>query len=159
MDESKNVRVYTEEIMQEIKQDIKNKGYCEKILNFREVDLHTDISEQECYAQDTFEEHVSNMNHIYAVKVEHKQNVNIAKRIMQKIVAKFIRFYIEPIVEEQVQYNMEVVNAMNQIRLYHIQSQQDIEELNSTERESVYDITQKIQMLEKEIDEIRRNHK
>lgn len=155
----KNIRIDTEEIMAEIRKEIQEKGYNEQLLHFREIDLCTDIAQQDCYDMESFENHVANLNSMYHITTEHERSGNVIKRFIQRIVGKLIRFYIEPIVAEQVKYNIEVTQTMNQVRLYHLQSQQDMDELNESQRAATYDMTRKIQMLEKELDEIRRNHK
>lgn len=156
MSASNHIQIHTEEIMEEIRKEIQEKGYTENDLKlFREVDLKTDIAQQDCYDVDNFENHVANLNTMYYISVEHERSGNAIKRILQKIIGKLIRFYVEPIVEEQLRYNIEVTHTMNQVRLYHVQSQQDIDELNESQRAATYDMTKKIQALEQELEDMK----
>lgn len=143
-----SVKIQTEQIMDDIRKEIEQQGYHEELLHFREVDLETDIAKQECYDPEYFENAVANMNVYYKIPTEYNGHSNPVKRLFQKIVVKLISFYMEPIAEAQTRYNVESTHAMNQIRLFHLQMESDLEELNITERSSSYDLIRTIREME-----------
>lgn len=137
-------------IVEEIKKEIREKGYGEKTLNFHDVRACTDS--QYSYDKVEFEEQVKILNALYYIPLDREEQTgNFLKRYMQKIVKKLVRFYFEPVVNEQVRYNAKVTQAMNQIHLYHLQLQQDMDEINERQRIATYDMTKRIQTLEKEL--------
>lgn len=143
--------INTEEIIKQIQQDIAEKGYDESLLHFSEVDLQTTIANQDCYNQELFERQVARLNTDYNIILERPSQGNPIKKAIQKLMRKLIRFYIEPVVKDQVQYNSLVTQTMNQVRLYQLQELQDIQELNASHRDASYDLTKQIRDLENEL--------
>lgn len=148
-------RVETEVIMKEICKEIEEKGYQSEELHFREVDISPDIAGQDCYNPEVFEKAVYDINHLYKLSFEYDRHPNKIRQLVQKLVERLIRFYVNPIAEAQQQYNIETTHAMNEIRLFHLQTETDLEELNISSRSATYDMTKTIRDMQKEIQQLK----
>lgn len=128
--------VDVEKIMMEIREEIKKNGLDKEILSFEEVPLpnvsnNFEPNDEE-FDIDFFMESTDAMNSAYKIQTERVLLGNPISVFIKKIIRKFIRFYIIPIINDQTSFNAYTVRSCNSIRNYIIQSREDkkrIEEL------------------------------
>lgn len=121
-----------EKIMQEIRQDIKEKGYTNDMLSFDDIVIENGTDR-------TMEEYLDTLNDLwniqpYKVLVSGHGILGKLKVFLKKIIRKTIKFYIEPITIEQNEFNANNVKFLNKFFSYM--------EMNN----------RKIEMLEREIE-------
>lgn len=107
-----------EKIMKDIREQIKERGYEKKELRFADI-MAEPIEGIECldeyFELDNFRNTV--------IKMDGKRNVQCWRPIMgnkvkiffKKIIRKIVKFYVEPIVADQNEFNFYTVSAMSQL--------------------------------------------
>lgn len=110
--------VNVEEIMQEIRKNIEKRGYTEKELRFADVKPEQ-VDGIEClddfFELDNFRNTVVKMNVIRHVQCWRPITGNKLIVVCKKIIRKLVKFYVEPIVEDQDRFNFCTVSAMSQL--------------------------------------------
>lgn len=144
-------QINTEKIMAEIKAEIARRGYTDKILSFDDIGEFTDAVSSDgsdrSYNFNVLTDQVNNMNAQYNV-LEYRIYPNAGvlnkiKGIIKKVIRKPIRFYINPIVTDQNEFNASAVRAMNQVRFYIAEN----EDLKS----QIEKLTEEVELLKSEI--------
>jgi hypothetical protein len=149
----------TEVIMEEIRREIAEKGFNESELkSFHEMQLDTDTPYESMYEDELFEQSLAAMNQDYLLTLDHPLDSNPVKRMIQKIMIKLIRFYVEPVMNRQLTFNIDTVHTMNQTRLYHKQIErdvqqigQDVEDMIMEQKEDTLRMVKRIQELEEQL--------
>jgi len=134
-----------EKIMDEIRQNIKERGYDKEPISFEEIEIPKPVkSNNEVYHADKFFQELGYLNqnaiNTRDVPINSKNPITL---FTKKIIRNFTRFLIHPLVDFQNAYNISNYKCMRQIWEY------------MTEMET-YKL--KIEILEKELDEIKQNH-
>ncbi len=143
-------------IMQEIKAQVQPQNGDREENIFQEISKRFDGENQFSYNAAEFSEHIIGMNANYNVMPsENDLESNGIKRILQKVVKKLVRFYIDTIADKQTSFNAEVTQTLNQVQLYHEDTQQDIYELQQLQRNDTYEMQKKIHELERELEQIK----
>lgn len=111
-------KIDVEEIMRSIRDDIEKRGYTKKELRF--ADIRTENEEgiqclDEYFELDNFRNTIVQMDGKRNVQCWRPLGGNKIKVAIKKIIRKLVKFYVEPIVEEQNQFNFYTVSAMAQI--------------------------------------------
>lgn len=127
--------VNVETIMNEIRQKIKEEGLNAVKLPFEDIppksgDLGSDIGD---YNIDNLINSCTYMNNHFEVSIWHQLYFSrpFFRSVITfgiKVIRRLTRFFIQPIVEDQNNFNMHVTRSMNQIRNYLIQKDNFIEE-------------------------------
>lgn len=121
-----------DEIMNQIRMEIKQKGYQDSMLDFEEIPFAQEIS----HAEHNFElaslqqssEYLNIRNQIEPYKpIEGNFFIIFIKKILRKL----MKFYILPIMTEQNALNLHTANSVNQIQQY-INSKSDSDQINLT---------------------------
>ena len=113
-------KINVEQIMKEIREDIKQKGYTGDLLSFEDVNEGAGIINAD-NAVFSFEGLVSELqaaNAGYVVKYYRNPGNNGIKSFMKKAIRKMLCFLINPMAEEQTNFNACVVRSLNQIVPY-----------------------------------------
>lgn len=110
--------INVEDIMQEIRAQIEHRGYKKSDLRFADVTIETvdnmeDIDEY--FELQNFGLTVDKMNSKRTVQCWRMLCGNKFVVLMRKIIRKLIKFYVEPIVKEQNQFNFYTTSAMAQL--------------------------------------------
>lgn len=106
--------VNIENIMNEIRQEIKEKGYTYDMLSFSEVSVANSIC-SECTSMAEIEDDLHYLNTSYTVASHNPIAGNKIFSIFKKIIRKLIKFYIEPIVYAQNEFNAVNVRLLNNL--------------------------------------------
>lgn len=139
-----NNEINIEEIMEEIRQNIKDRGYDKEPLSFESVQVSKPaVVAGDGYNADQFMHELEYMNHNwnnnFQVPVTGR---NFLATFIKRLIRKCTRFIIFPIVNFQNSYNVSAVRCLNQIKEYMAEM-------------DVY--KQRIEQLEKEIEYIKNN--
>lgn len=122
-----------EEIMQEIRAEIKEKGYKESDLSFHDIPIK---SQNEVMIEEQFsEQRLQELLHLVNVStnVNYYRNFtgNIIKTFIKKVIRKILAPLILPLCQEQEQYNSSVTRTLNQMYQYMRIQEKRIEELET----------------------------
>ncbi|MBR2459837.1 MAG: hypothetical protein IKB34_01210 [Clostridia bacterium] len=103
-----------EAIMDDIRAEIKEKGYTADMLSFSDVmGISTDGSEE--YNSKEFEATLNTANEICIVPFDPPMSGNPIALFIKKVIRKLIRFYIRPTVEQQNDFNAQTVRCLNMV--------------------------------------------
>lgn len=112
MDNNINV----EEIMSQIKREIKEKNLTADMLSFEDVpyekptDMSSGSSLEDCDSALTY------MNTHYYIQPYKELQCNPLKVFFKKVIRKLTKFYVEPVVFEQNDFNANTTKALNSLR-------------------------------------------
>ena len=141
-----NNEINIEEIMKEIRQNIKERGYDKEPLSFEDVTISEPVIQGE--GQFSMEEFVGELNYLNRnwnnslnATIESSNPVVV---FVKKVIRKCTRFIVFPIVNFQNAYNVSNVRCLNQLKEAIILQEE---------------YSKKIEQLEKEIEELKKKVK
>ena len=117
-----------EKIMEEIRAEIKAKGYDNTMLSFRDVDGTEKLNRMQMEVKFNLKEleyHVQQVNLRSHVEWYHQVEGGKLANLFKKVIRKLTRFMIIPVVEEQNAQNEAVFDALNQLLAY-VKEQEDV---------------------------------
>ena len=112
------MQINVEQIMEEIRENIKRRGYTDDFLEFEDIETKDLLNA----AFFDFDEMLASLQ-----KANMKSSVNYycdviphrgVKNLVKAVIRKFLRFLFMPIIEEQNQYNAYSVRMLNQVALF-----------------------------------------
>ncbi len=119
--------INVEEIMEQIRQEIKEKGLEYEILRFEELyadNKNTLLGEHaEPFDLMILLGNVSDMNYYYLYSVNRDVGGNTISRLIKKSIRKLVRFYVQPLILDQMNFNTAAVRAMNSLRNYIVENE------------------------------------
>lgn len=140
-----------EEIMSNIRKEIKEKGYKDDVLSFQDVtttsvkELFSDVEEFNIFEYKELIAELENNKVISSIPdIKYKGLKQRIIAFVKKIIRKLILFYIVPIVEEQNEFNILVAEVMKQ----NVSLATEQEELKN-----------RIEILEKQVKELEKSRK
>lgn len=171
----KMVDINIEKIMEEIRNEIKDKGYTNDMLSFNDVQVDsTDVNVNK-FDKVVFNEELYTLNTLWNIQLYH--NLGDAKGIKSKIIVfikrvirKCVKFYIEPIINEQSTFNATAVRTFNLLNCYiteqtKLESDQEDEAIihsvlkqNKELKETIDQLLLRQERLEQSLAEIRRKN-
>ncbi len=107
-----------EEIMQQIRNEIEEAGYTDDMLSFDDVDLDDGNFQFETFSKEDFNQEVYDLNHTWDIQTYRNVGSGGIVSFIKKAVRKVIRFYVDPAVEDQNQFNAKLVKTMNLMNCY-----------------------------------------
>lgn len=125
-----------EKIMEEIRSEIREKGYTNDMLSFRDITPDEKGVNVEKFDKVRFKEELYNVNMLWNIN----PNREIVKKtglkgkcatLFKKFIRKCIRFYLSLIVADQVTFNATSVRLFNLLNLYMEENEKLLEEVNS----------------------------
>lgn len=132
------MEINIEDVMNEIRAEIKEKGYTSDMLSFEDVVKASPVSANTDSAIEDLHGAISYINTSYAVPESIPVKGNAIVRFIKKVIRKLCRFYVKPIVMTQNEFNALCVRAFNDINMY----------INETSKMSVTELENKVNMLE-----------
>lgn len=108
--------INVEEIMKEIREDIKAKGMETQKLEFADVSLvdnNFDLPEK--YDDDMMQRELVNLNGLWDTSLEEVRSNNPVKKLVKKILQKAVGVIMRPHVTEQTIFNASVVHSINML--------------------------------------------
>jgi len=139
-----NSDINIESIMQEIKADIKEKGYTNDILSFNDIVIDTSTMNASKFDKIAFNEEIYTVNHTWNVQAYRVLSGSRLALFYKKVVRKLVYFFVEPIVLEQDGFNASIVRLMNQMNCYVDETKRQNEVL----MKQVEELTEKIKQFE-----------
>jgi len=139
-----NNDINIESIMQEIKAEIKEKGYNNDLLSFNDIVIDTSGMNASNFDKIAFNEEIYTVNHTWNVQAYRVLSGSKVALFFKKVVRKMVYFFVEPIVLEQDGFNASVVRLMNQINCYV----DETKEQNELLQKQVEELTEKIKQFE-----------
>ena len=127
--------INVEEIMTKIRQSIKDKGYVEeeKINNF---DFTPKINEE-----DNFRYDLDTLNRIWNVNLEREiLSRNKLFSFIKKIIRKVTRWYIVPMMQDQITFNSYAVRVINNLTQQLNEQNEKIKKLEKKEKENDFNM-------------------
>lgn len=112
-----NSGINIEDIMSDIKAEIKEKGYTADMLSFEDVTKMSVISVDR-FDQGAFSSVVSYMNSSYSVPITRPLLGNPIIVFIKRVLRKLTRFTLRPIVEHQSEYNCYSAKAFTMMEDY-----------------------------------------
>ncbi|MFI3237867.1 MAG: glycosyltransferase family 4 protein [Lachnospiraceae bacterium] len=119
-----NNKINIQEVMETLKKEIVETDYQYKVLDFKNVSVDTDITKpEEVFELSKMLKYVHNVNKTCNINSNAPFQrapgfVGWVKYMIKRVIRKVSRFYIEPIIEEQRQFNAHTVKALNQMASY-----------------------------------------
>lgn len=127
-------------IMEEIRIEIKEKGYTNEMLSFSDVTADDTEVDIEKFDRVRFNEELFNINMLWNIDpnraIEDKPGLRgKCITLFKKLIRKCIRFYLASIVTEQDTFNATSVRLFNLLNLYMEENTKLSEEVNSLKNE------------------------
>ncbi len=121
--------VNVEQIMSQIREEIKEKGLTKDMLSFDDVIVDTSNMNSDHFEKDIFAEQLDKVNQSWELtsyKILHGNKVAV---VFKKVIRKMLYFLIDPILADQSDFNASNVRLMNQLSSYIEERDAKIKEL------------------------------
>lgn len=108
--------INVDKIMEEIREEIEEKGIKNQPLEFADVNLAADFLElPEKYDKDMMHRELVNLNGVWDTSLEELQSNHPLKRAVKKVIQKAVRMVVSSHVAKQVAFNASVVDSINML--------------------------------------------
>ncbi len=108
-----------EDIMSEIRADIREKGLTGDMLSFADIPCDANPRHRaEQFDPDQLQKNVSYVSDHFKLNPENPLPGGGLSRFFKKIIRKMTRFYVQPIAEDQSAWNANTAQAIQQLELY-----------------------------------------
>lgn len=116
-----NEEINIEKIMQEIRQDIKSRGYKESEIHFEDIPVRNSVdvgSEIESFDRNEFQKSIDYINKNWEIPYYFPLGTNKTAVFIKRVIRKLIKFLLYPINQQQNEMNAHFVKSFNQLRNY-----------------------------------------
>jgi hypothetical protein len=135
-----------EDIMTEIRADIQEKGLTGDMLSFADIPCDANPRNRaEQFDPDQLQKNVSYVSDYFKLVTDNPISGGGLSRFFKKAIRKMIRFYAQPIAEDQSALNANTAQALQQLELY----------IQDTQAQSTVALSKRIEALELQ----QRNHR
>lgn len=139
-----------EEIMQEIRDEVKAKGMKDQKLQFADVSLAEDAFElPEKYDSFMMEKELLNLNGLWDTSLQEIRSASKLKKAVKKALKKAIGLIINPHIAQQTAFNASVVHSINMLNC--------LEKENEELRAQVEDLKRQIDRINEKIGQDKTN--
>lgn len=108
--------INVDKIMEEIREEIREKGMEDHGPEFADVNLAKDFLKlPETYDKDMMHRELVNLNGIWDTSLEELTSGNPVKRAVKKAIQKAVRMVVSPHVAKQTAFNASVVDCINML--------------------------------------------
>lgn len=105
-----------EEIMQEIRDEVKAKGMEDQKLQFADVSLAEDTFElPEKYDSFMMQKELLNLNGLWDTSLQEIRSTSKVKKAVKKVIKKAVGLIINPHIAQQTAFNASVVHSINML--------------------------------------------
>ena len=144
-----NLEVNIEEIIQEIRREIQEKGYKETDLSFNDIPIPAaQMNQTPASSPERMQEDLKNVldhlnaNHLHDIMLP-LQPTNPIAAVIKKMIRKMVRFLFYPVLAQQNTVNSSVVSALNILAV-------KFETVNRSEQ-TIAELQEKVKALEAEV--------
>lgn len=124
--------INTEEIMKQIRAEIKEKGLDSSVLSFEEIPFQQEVSHAaQNFQLASLQQSADYLNIRNQIEPYKPLEGNFLVVFIKKVIRKLVKFYLLPIITEQNALNLHTANAVNQLNLYVQEQQNKITALES----------------------------
>lgn len=127
-----------EEVMDEIRKEIKEKGLTSDMLSFSDV-TSVSVADDGSFSKAGLDSCLANLSDSYVIRDNRQLSGNPIVVFIKRVVRKLTRFYVKPIVDAQTEFNAYTVQTANMLSRYVCD---DLEKTNTKQLE------EKIELLE-----------
>jgi hypothetical protein len=154
-----------EDIMSEIRSDIQQKGLNSSMLSFADVPCDANPENPtDAYDPDTLRSNVQYVSTQYQVQPYRPLTGNPVLVFCKKVLRRLMRFYVEPIAQDQTYFNANTAQALQEVELYLIDAQTnnntalasriaDLELQQKNNRLQIDALTQQVEALQEKLAE------
>lgn len=108
--------INVEEIMQEIREEIKAKGMEDQKLEFADVSMvESSLELPEKYDPDMMQKELLNLNNLWDTSLEEVRSKNPVKKAVKKVLQKAVGVIVRSHITEQTIFNASVVHSINML--------------------------------------------
>lgn len=119
--------INVEEIMEEIRSDIARRGLVEDDLNFQKIINESNLAT--AFDNERLQNELSMLNASVCFDLNPKIVGNGLKSFIKRAVRKCMRFYVQPLFEHQIEFNLHAVRVLNELNLNIKEREKENEEL------------------------------
>jgi hypothetical protein len=127
-----------EEVMDEIRKEIKEKGLTSDMLSFSDV-TSVSVADDGSFSKAGLDSCLANLSDSYVIRDNRQLSGNPIVVFIKRVIRKLTRFYVKPIVDAQTEFNAYTVQTANMLSRYVCD---DLEKTNTKQLE------EKIELLE-----------
>ena len=127
-----------EEVMDEIRKEIKEKGLTSDMLSFSDV-TSVSVADDGSFSKAGLDSCLANLSDSYVIRDNRQLSGNPIVVFIERVIRKLTRFYVKPIVDAQTEFNAYTVQTANMLSRYVCD---DLEKTNTKQLE------EKIELLE-----------
>lgn len=127
-----------EEVMDEIRKEIKEKGLTSDMLSFSDV-TSVSVADDGSFSKAGLDSCLTNLSDSYVIRDNRQLSGNPIVVFIKRVIRKLTRFYVKPIVDAQTEFNAYTVQTANMLSRYVCD---DLEKTNTKQLE------EKIELLE-----------
>lgn len=150
------MEINIEKIMEEIRSEINARGEKEDMLSFDEIPYETfSVNTYDTFSMKSFEENINLSNQRFLVNAYRPLSGNSVSIFIKKIIRKLTKFYIEPIVEEQNNFNVSILRAVNSVFSY-VKEQRSNDETIKELKDNLKLMEIKLNFIQKELDKLKK---
>ena len=140
-----------EKIMEEIRQEIRDKGYKEEDLDFSDIAITATKSVSPGYDPDELERQAAYLNANSRNPIYFPLTGNPVKVFIQKVIRRFFLFVIFPAFQFQNKFNTSVTCFLNQVRNYQAENA-DLKEQLRQQEEQIQTLRRDLEALQHKVE-------
>ncbi len=119
MEKSNPASINVTDIMKDIREEIKKKGYSSDMLSFADVPLDVqDTDNMARFDTDILHSNVEYLSHSCTAKLGNPNTGNPFSRFFKRLAVRMLGFYLEPYADKQNSLNACTAQAQEQVELY-----------------------------------------
>ena len=129
-EDNKMQEINIEQIMEEIRNEIKEKGLTEDMLSFEDAAGDMFAASSNHFSMSQFSREIDHMYERYTIAAWRPLESR-PTGLVKKMIRKLTKFYVEPIANDQTGFNEHVAKAMNEMRKYIYEQERVINDLKA----------------------------
>lgn len=115
-----NSEIDIKKIMEEIRQEIRERGYCQSDIKFEDIPIdHEDLgTDREEFNREEFQKNIDYINARWEVAYYFPIGEGKIRIFIKRVIRKLVKFLIYPMNQDQNEMNASFVRCINQLRNY-----------------------------------------
>ncbi|MBE6841413.1 MAG: hypothetical protein IJP18_09115 [Oscillospiraceae bacterium] len=142
-------KICIEDIMNEIREEIKRENYDSSMLSFEDIECDESLIDRNTAASGNFEENYKYLRAHCEVNPNKQMPGGEVEVFVKKVIRKLMKFYIEPYSRDQNQLNVRYTQMLGALK-------EESDRTNDLMQKKLLMLENKISKLEKENEELRK---